>query len=142
MCVVEVEGSRVMAASCVREVEPGMIVRTATEKIERCRGVLIELLMSEQPEVSAKENTTADDQLFALARRYGAGQRLPRGNSRPLDDSSKVIDVDHQACILCDRWHTRLRRRPAQRRDRAHRQGLHRAHLLRPRPGDGRVQLR
>ena len=103
MCVVEVEGSRVMAASCVREVEPGMIVRTATEKIERCRGVLIELLMSEQPEVSAKENTTADDQLFALARRYGAGQRLPRGNSRPLDDSSKVIDVDHQACILCDR---------------------------------------
>ena len=103
MCVVEVEGARVMAASCVREVEPEMVVRTASEKVERCRGVLTELLMSEQPEESPKESTTADDQLFALARRYGVGQRLPRGNSRPLDGSSKVIDVDHQACILCDR---------------------------------------
>ena len=40
MCVVEVEGSRVMAASCVRRAEPGMVVRTSTEKVERCRSVL------------------------------------------------------------------------------------------------------
>jgi formate dehydrogenase major subunit len=103
MCVVEVEGSRVMAASCVRRAEPGMVVHTASEKVERCRSVLTELLVSEQPELSPKEQTTGDDQLFALARERGVEPRLPRGNSRPRDDSSKVIAVDHQACILCDR---------------------------------------
>ena len=32
-----------------------------------------------------------------------SSRELPRGNPRPRDDSSKVIAVDHQACILCDR---------------------------------------
>jgi formate dehydrogenase major subunit len=103
MCVVEVEGARVMAASCVRKAESGMVVHTASEKVERCRRVLTELLMSEQPETSPKEETTADDELFDLARDYDVPSRLPRGGSRPSDDSSKVIAVDHQACILCDR---------------------------------------
>ena len=35
MCVVELEGSRVIAASCVRAVEPGMVVTTASDKVER-----------------------------------------------------------------------------------------------------------
>jgi formate dehydrogenase major subunit len=103
MCAVEVEGSRVMAASCVRVAEPGMVVRTASERVERCRAMLIELLISEQPDASAKERTTADDELHALARRYDVRQRLPRGAARPRDDTSQVIEVDHQACILCDR---------------------------------------
>ena len=36
---------------------------------------------------------------------YGVERRfsLPRGQGRPKDASSKVIAVDHQACILCDR---------------------------------------
>jgi formate dehydrogenase major subunit len=103
LCVVEVDGARVMAASCVREVEPDMVVRTTSDKVERCRSVLTELLMSEQAETSPKQETTGDDELFALAERYAVEPRLPRGNSRPRDDTSKVIAVDHQACILCDR---------------------------------------
>ncbi len=103
MCVVEVEGARVMAASCVRMADPGMLVHTASEKVERCRRVLTELLMSEQPGVSPKEETTGDDDLFALARRYDVKARFPGGNPRPKDASSPVIAVDHQACILCDR---------------------------------------
>ena len=66
LCAVEIEGARVMAASCVREAEEGMVVRTASEKIERCRSMLTELLMSEQREESAKENTTGDDRLYEL----------------------------------------------------------------------------
>ncbi|MHC4957566.1 MAG: formate dehydrogenase subunit alpha [Planctomycetota bacterium] len=104
MCAVEVEGARVMAAACVREVEDGMVVRTKSEKVERCRSMLTELLMSEQPEASPKEATTADDALWELARKYHVtGKRLPHGNSRPADVTSPAIAVDHQACILCDR---------------------------------------
>ncbi len=103
MCVVEIEGARVMAASCVRAAEEGMVVRTRSGKVERCRAMLTELLLSEQPETSPKQVTTADDQLLVLAERYGVEVRLPRGNHRPADASSPVIAVDHQACILCDR---------------------------------------
>ncbi|MCC6558970.1 MAG: formate dehydrogenase subunit alpha [Polyangiaceae bacterium] len=103
MCVVDV-GGRVLAAACVRPCEQGMSVSTATEKVERQRRVLVDLLMSEQPEVCPKESTTGDSALHALARRYDAfGRDLPRGGGRPQDTSSKVIAVDHQACILCDR---------------------------------------
>jgi len=67
LCAVEVEGARVMAASCVREAEDGMVVHTASPKVERCRGMLTELLMSEQPAESRKQITTGDDKLYELA---------------------------------------------------------------------------
>ena len=103
MCVVDV-GARVLAASCVRPVEPNMKVVTGSEKVLRQRAMLTDLLMSDQPEVCPKETTTGDSALHALAREYSAfGGALPRGNGRPVDPSSKVIDVNHQACILCDR---------------------------------------
>ncbi|MEE8104154.1 MAG: formate dehydrogenase subunit alpha [Planctomycetota bacterium] len=102
LCAVEIEGARVMAASCVREAEEGMVVRTASAKIDRCRSMLTELLMSEQRDGSTKESTLGDDRLYELARKYEVDVKLPRGNSRPEDVSSPVIAVDHQACILCD----------------------------------------
>src|SRR6185437_240622 len=59
MCVVDI-GARTLAASCVRPCENGMKVVTASEKVERQRRTLTELLMSDQPEVCAKETTTGD----------------------------------------------------------------------------------
>ena len=105
MCAVEVEGERVMTAACVREAEDGMVVRTGGAKIDRCRDVLTELLLSEQPETSARETTTGDDGLLALAaeRDVAAPPHLASGTPRGGDLSSPVIAVDHQACILCDR---------------------------------------
>jgi formate dehydrogenase major subunit len=103
VCVVDV-GARTLAASCVRPCEEGMKVATATDKVERQRRMLVELLMSDQPTECPKETTTGDNELFALARRYEArGDSLPRGAGRGEDRSSKVIAVNHDACILCDR---------------------------------------
>lgn len=104
MCVVDV-GGRVLAASCVRACEPGMKVTANSPEIERHRGVLTALLMADQPEAPAQRRPTGSA-LHVLAQRYGvAGDPLglPRGEGRPRDDSSPVIGVDHQACILCDR---------------------------------------
>ncbi|HKK53678.1 MAG TPA: 2Fe-2S iron-sulfur cluster-binding protein, partial [Myxococcota bacterium] len=106
LCVVDV-GERVKAAACVRKCRPGMEVHTRTEELEAHRAMLTELLMSDQPspeEVDRRESSLGDDALFALARRYDArGERPPPGSGRGVDDSSPVIAVDHQACILCDR---------------------------------------
>ncbi|MFQ5698052.1 MAG: formate dehydrogenase subunit alpha [Myxococcota bacterium] len=103
ICVVEVEGERSLAPACGRSVENGMVVRTDTARIQRCRSLLVELMMADQPALSLLEETTGDDELFSLARRYGVRLRFPRGGPRPRDPSSPAIRVDHQACILCDR---------------------------------------
>ncbi|MCC5810483.1 MAG: (2Fe-2S)-binding protein [Ectothiorhodospiraceae bacterium] len=106
LCVVDV-GARTLAAACVRPCEEGMEVRTDSEEVEAHRRTLLELLLADQPDESARENTTGDDALYELARRYGIKDiPLPdgaAGHPRGRDDSSPVIAVDHQACILCDR---------------------------------------
>ena len=110
MCVVDV-GERAKAAACVRKCEPGMEVRTATAELERHRAMLTELMMSDQPTPSAadrRESSLGDNGLLAFSRQYGKeGSSFSFPSSSPQergeDDSSKVIQVDHQACILCDR---------------------------------------
>ncbi len=121
LCVVDV-GERVKAAACVRLCQPDMQVTTASAELEGHRAMLVDLLMSDQPdtpETDRRESSLRDNELLALARRYDAwGDRLPRADdtcdaadardsrdrpTRGRDTSSKVIDVDHRACILCDR---------------------------------------
>src|SRR5207247_2747786 len=46
VCVVEVEGARVLAPSCSRAVEPGMVVRTGSERVNRARRMVLEMLAS------------------------------------------------------------------------------------------------
>ncbi len=99
----DVTGRRMMAASCVREAEAGMVIHTQSDKIERCRAGLIDLLSSEQPAESARQHSTGDDELVGLHGNHPGETQFPMGDGRGSDDSSPVISVDHQACILCDR---------------------------------------
>src|SRR5262249_58732187 len=46
VCMVEVEGSRVLVPACSRKVEPGMVVRTNTERAHHSRRLVLELLGS------------------------------------------------------------------------------------------------
>ncbi len=118
MCVVEVKGARTLQASCVRPCEGGMDVSTSNPLVERNRALLVELLLADHPSPCARETSTGDCDLEALGRRYGlldakggrmaAKSVLPpkaatRVVDRPKDVSSKVISVDHSACILCDK---------------------------------------
>ena len=107
MCVVDT-GGRVFAAACVRPCEDGMEVKTATEELERSRAVLTELLISDQPPRAEdpKQTTTGDNLLLELADGFGVAREtteLPCGSGRGTDSSNPVIDVNHDACILCDR---------------------------------------
>lgn len=106
LCVVDI-GQRTLAAACLRECEQDMVVVTDNEEVRGHRAMLTRLLLSEQPEHSAREATSGDDALLALARDQGIAEvGLPDGavgEPRGKDLSSPVIAVDHQACILCDR---------------------------------------
>jgi CRP-like cAMP-binding protein/Fe-S-cluster-containing dehydrogenase component len=104
VCVVDV-GARVYTASCIRPVEPGMVVNTATDGVRRARHTLIELLMSDHPSPCARERQSGDCELEALAKQeqITAARYTPRAKRRGPDDSSMSIAVDFDACILCDR---------------------------------------
>jgi NADP-reducing hydrogenase subunit HndD len=46
VCVVEVEGSRVLVPACSRQVEPDMVVQTDTPRVRHSRRLVLELLAS------------------------------------------------------------------------------------------------
>jgi len=104
VCVVDV-GGRVLAASCVRPAENNMKVVTNSEKVVGARRTLVELLMSDHPSPCARQRHSGDCELEIMARNEGIQQpRFPKRLSpRGQDNSSLVIAVDHEACILCDR---------------------------------------
>jgi CRP-like cAMP-binding protein/Fe-S-cluster-containing hydrogenase component 2 len=104
VCVVDV-GARVFTASCVRPVEPGMVVSTNSDKVKRARKTLVELLMSDHPSPCARERQSGDCELEALAKQDNVlRSRFPTRATRcGIDDSSMSIGVDFDACILCDR---------------------------------------
>ena len=104
VCVVDV-GARVYAASCIRECEPGMKVKTDTPAVVKARTTLVEMLMSDHPTPCARQENSGDCELETMAKAAGvAAPRFARRLSpRGRDDSSLSIAVDHEACILCDR---------------------------------------
>ena len=108
-----VEAGRKLLPACQHRVEKTMIVDTVESPDEKAKTrvraavqVLTELLMADHPAPCVKEIQNAGDcELEALARRFGATiPRLTRRTTElPKDESSLVIAVDHNACILCDR---------------------------------------
>src|SRR3546814_963746 len=48
-CMVEVEGERVLAASCIRTPREGMVVKSASQRAEKARAMVFELLVADQP---------------------------------------------------------------------------------------------
>ncbi len=107
VCVVEVEGARVLAPACVQKAAAGQVVRTGTPVIRAVRRTLGELLMADHPAPCARERLSADCELEAYWKTYGIGAEVRFAGrpevSRRTDDSAPMIQVDHGACILCDR---------------------------------------
>ena len=97
ICVVEVEGSRTLVPSCVAKVSEGMKVKTHSERVERSRRTILEMLaatvdLSEAPEIQAYiQEYKADLQRFPEAE--------PR--SPALIDDNPMYVRDYSKCILC-----------------------------------------
>jgi predicted molibdopterin-dependent oxidoreductase YjgC len=71
VCVVEVTGSRVLVPACSRPAEPGMEVKTDTERVRLSRKMVLEFLGS-SVDVSLAGPTAPDGSIAAYAERYGA----------------------------------------------------------------------
>jgi len=98
VCVVELEGSRALVPACSRKVEPGMVIRTDSERVCLSRRVVLEFL------ASSVDVSTAP-QFQAYMKQYGArpekfGPR-PVTVAQPPKIDNELYVRDYAKCILC-----------------------------------------
>ncbi|TNF22327.1 MAG: formate dehydrogenase subunit alpha [Rhodobacteraceae bacterium] len=102
-CMVEVEGERVLVASCIREPAQGMKVTTDSARARSARRMVMEMLVADQPERAAAHDASAH--LWDMAEAQGVTEsRLPTleaGRIPLLDDSHVAMRVNLDACIQC-----------------------------------------
>jgi predicted molibdopterin-dependent oxidoreductase YjgC len=121
ICVVEVAGSRVLVPSCSRPVEPGMVVRTDSERVRHSRKMVLEFLdssvdLSTTPDVAEWKREYGCD-----TERYGPPAPVgPQGRdhartghhdtpdpayratvAQPLKADNSLYVRDYGKCILC-----------------------------------------
>lgn len=103
MCVVEVEGRRTLAASCVTPAEEGMVVQTESEEVVEARKVILELLLARHRldcHVCEKDgNCRLQDYCY----RYGVKDSRFKGEEPHFykDDPNPFIERDYDKCIMC-----------------------------------------
>jgi formate dehydrogenase major subunit len=101
VCMVEVEGERVLAASCLRTPAAGMVVKTQTDRAKTARKMVAELLLADQP---ARETAPdPDSEFWKTATRQGLTEsRFPKREAVPTDRSHPAMAVNLDACIHCN----------------------------------------
>lgn len=97
ICVVDVEGQRLLQPACVAECREGMVVTTRSERVERSRRTILEMLnaavdLSEAPEIQGMMAEYAADPA-----------RFPQAEARehPLLDDNPFYVRDYSQCVLC-----------------------------------------
>jgi formate dehydrogenase major subunit len=100
-CMVEIEGERVLAASCVRKPTPGMKVQTASERAKFSRKMVFELLIGDQPKRAVAHDPNS--RLWQWADRLGVSDsRFPQHAMPAPDRSHPAMAVQLDACIQCN----------------------------------------
>jgi len=100
-CMVDIEGERVLAASCIREPTEGMKVKANSDRARTARRMVFELLISDQPE--RKTSHDPQSKFWAWADRMGvATSRFGKRHVPSCDRSHPAMAVNLDACIQCN----------------------------------------
>jgi formate dehydrogenase major subunit len=100
-CMVEVEGERVLAASCQRKATAGMKVKTASERAKKSREMVFELLMADQPEREGSHDPASKFWNWVEAMGVTTTRRFPKDDRPAADVTHAAIAVNLDACINC-----------------------------------------
>jgi formate dehydrogenase major subunit len=104
VCMVEIEGERVLAASCIRTPAPGMKVKTQTDRAKTARRMVAELLITDQPPQDVAHDP--DSELWKIAKRQNIEVgRFPKREAPAVpepDRSHPAMAVNLDACIQCN----------------------------------------
>ncbi|MDG1280893.1 MAG: formate dehydrogenase subunit alpha [Pseudorhodobacter sp.] len=100
-CVVEVEGERTLAASCIREPVAGMVVHTQSARATAARKMVVEMLVTDQPDAAHDASSHMADMVVATGATAGRLPKLEATRIPLLDDSHVAMRVNLDACISC-----------------------------------------
>lgn len=106
ICVVEVEGQRLLPAACSTPVSEGMVVKTASPKVIAARKNIMELILARHPQdcLNCSKNGSCELQKIARDLNMTRPDRYEQDiRSARFDDSSPSIVRDMRKCILCNR---------------------------------------
>ncbi len=112
LCLVEIKGSPKLFPACVAKVEEGMEVVTNSERLNRHRRTILELLFAERNHVCAVCVANGNCELQAVAQSQGLTHiRLPyRVQRLEVDTSNERFVADHNRCIPLLALRSRMRR--------------------------------
>ncbi len=103
-CMVEIDGERTLAASCIRTPAEGMVVKTATDRATNARKSVIEMLLADQPERESAHDRSSH--LWQMADMQGVSESrypaLEQDRVPLLDGSHVAMRVNLDACIHCN----------------------------------------
>ncbi|HTP03500.1 MAG TPA: 2Fe-2S iron-sulfur cluster-binding protein [Anaerolineales bacterium] len=97
ICVVEIEGQRLLQPSCIVRAAPDMKVQTRSPRVDRARKTILEMLSS------TMDLSDASD-VLGMMDEYGAkNDRFPDAERRevPLKDDNPMYVRDYSKCLLC-----------------------------------------
>lgn len=98
VCVVEIAGARTLAPACSRKVEPGMDIRTDSDRVRLSRKMVMEFLGSSVDLSTAPEALRYIQQYGARPDRYGPGAETVK---QPVKIDNDLYVRDYSRCILC-----------------------------------------
>ncbi|MBT3552850.1 MAG: formate dehydrogenase subunit alpha [Rhodospirillaceae bacterium] len=93
-CLVEIDGERALAPSCIREPEEGMVVTSNSERAKKTRSAVFELLLADQSEPEGEFKNWLDQMAIT-------DSRFPKSRALEADTSHTAIAVDMNKCIHC-----------------------------------------
>ena len=105
MCIVEVEGRKGFATSCIQTVEEGMVVHTHTPNVLEARHVILDLIISNHAKDCLTCTRSGNCELQTLAVKFNVlNVEFPGEMTKhKIDDLSPSIVRDFNKCILCRR---------------------------------------
>ena len=105
MCIVEVEGRKGFATSCIQTVEEGMVVHTHTQNVLEARHVILDLIISNHAKDCLTCTRSGNCELQTLATKFNVlNVEFPgEMTEHKVDDLSPSIVRDFNKCILCRR---------------------------------------
>jgi predicted molibdopterin-dependent oxidoreductase YjgC len=102
VCVVELEGSRALVPACARKVEPGMKIRTESERVRHSRKMVLEFLASSVDLSTAPDAQRYCEQYGADPSRYGDSDGSTAATvEQPVKIDNQLYVRDYGKCILC-----------------------------------------
>ena len=105
MCIVEVEGRKGFATSCIQTVEEGMVVKTHSPEILQARKIILDLILSNHHKDCLICSRNGNCELQDLCVKFNVQKIEYQGEmtEHEVDDKSPAIVRDFNKCILCRR---------------------------------------